>query len=224
MPLRYPGKGERTTNHTPFLQPPSGSTVASFNFWSQPVYKRANGTLYTPGIDGNTYADNPWDYVYLGVPLTQPNTPGLCDLVIDKGRQIDKKKSGGTDGARVTYHGMTLGMVTLKIRIWTPDQLQALSNLWTILFPPAYKGVPPAFDAQHPALSYNGIKSLQFYKGSGPLIDGRGIGTFTMEAVEFLKPGKKNATKTNEGSKGSLFDVGAQDYPTPGSDPKNTGP
>ena len=213
MPIRKPAS-------SPFQNTPQ----VSFNFWSQPVYENSKGELYTPGIDGNTYATNPWDYLYLGVPLTQPNTPGLCEVIVDKGRDFDKKKSAGTDGARVTFHGMHLGMVTIKLRIWTPEQLRQLGNLWPLLFPPDYKGAPPSYDAQHPALKLQGIKSLQFAKGSGPVIDARGIGTFTMEAAEFAPPGKKNATHTNIASDGSLFDAGAKDYPTPGSDPKNLGP
>src|SRR6185503_10976013 len=63
---------------TPFRTTPQ----VSFNFWSQPVYQRDNGELYTPGIDGNTYASNPGDYLYLGVPTTNPYTPGLCEVIV----------------------------------------------------------------------------------------------------------------------------------------------
>lgn len=204
------------------IQPYQGLNQVSFQFWAKPVLQTSSGVYYCPGFDGETYASNAWDYLYLGIPSTQPFTPGLCRVIVNRTRDIDKKKAAGTDGARVTIHGVDAAMVDIEIRVWTPEQLRQLANLWPVLFPNAYNGSPPAYDVQHPQLSYHNIKSLQFIGGSGPVIDERRVGTFHMSAIEFLKPGKKNATKTAVGSIGSLLDDTG--YPKPGSNSENLGP
>jgi hypothetical protein len=215
---------------TPYVNGGGGSIInpylptsqASFLFWRKPVYTAANGELWSPGIIGETYATNPWDYLYLGVPSTMPYTPGLVRLNFEKARDIDKKKAAGNDGARVAIHGLDLAAVDVELLIWTPEQLRALAGLWPDLFPLTGKGAPPAYDVQHPQFAFHGIKSVQFIAGSGPMIDQQGRGIFRMRAIEFQKPTKKNAVKTEVGSIGSLLDPGA--YPTPSSNTSNLGP
>jgi hypothetical protein len=194
----------------------------SFQFWRSPVYTASDGQLWCPGIIGETYSSRPWDFIYLGIPSTQPFTPGICRVMFDKARDIDKKKAAGNDGARVAIHGVDLAAIDIELLIWTPEQLKALASLWPVLFPPAYKGPPPAYDVQHPAFSIHAVKSVQFIAGGGPQIDQQGRGIFRMRAIEYQKPGKKNAVATAVGSIGSLLDPGA--YPTPGQNPPNLGP
>jgi hypothetical protein len=204
------------------IQPYQNVQQVSFQFWAKPVLQASDGTYYSPGFDGPTYASSPWDYLYLGVPSTQPFTPGLCTVAVNRTRDVDKKKAAGNDGARVTIHGVDAAMVEIAIRIWTPEQLRQLAALWPTLFPNAYKGAPPAYDVQHPMLTYHNIKSLQFIGGEGPDIDERRIGMFRLHAIEFLKPGKTNATKTAVGSIGSLLDPPT--YPKPSANTTNLGP
>ena len=204
------------------IQPYQTIQQASFQFWAKPVLQQSDGTYFCPGFDGPTYSSNPWDYVYLGIPSTQPFTPGLCTVNVNRSRDVDKKKAVGNDGARVTIHGVDPAPVEIMIRIWTPEQLRQLAALWPVLFPQAYKGAPPAYDVQHPMFSYYGIKSVQFIGGSGPMIDEHRVGTFVLSAIEFLKPGKTNVTKTAVGSIGSLLDPGV--VQTPGQNPANLGP
>jgi hypothetical protein len=207
-------------------------TRVNFPFWRQPVYQLDDGTYWHPGTDGPTYlvdVDSPWSYVYVGIPSTQPYTPGKATVHVRKARDIDKKKAAGQDGAHVAIHGVDLWVGEIELLIWTPEQYRALLSLWPILFPVAYKGAPPAYDIQHPLLALHNIKSAQFIGGEGPELDAQGRGQFRMTAIEFLKPGKKNATKTNVQSIGSRLDAGvepttAAGYSTPGSDPSNLGP
>lgn len=210
------------TSGGPILNPSQPVAQASFVFWRKPVYTAGNGDLWCPGVEGDTYATSLWDYLYLGVPSTMPYSPGVIRMSFDKARDIDKKKAAGNDGARVAIHGMDLAAVDFDLLIWTPQQLKALAALWDLLFPPSYKGAPPAYDVQHPQLAFHRIKSLQFIGGSGPVIDAQGRGSFRMRAIEFQKPGKKNATKTEVGSIGSLLDPGA--YQKPSGNTSNLGP
>jgi hypothetical protein len=205
----------------------------SFAFWRQPVYQLSDGTYWHPGSEGPTYLvniDSQWSYLYLGIPSTQPYTPGKLTITeASKWRDVDKKKAAGNDGARISIHGIEPSLVEMELLIWTPEQLRQLANLWPILFPAAYKGAPPAYDVDHPLLRIHGVKAIQFVKGSGPYVDAKGIGTFRMTAWEFLQPSKKNETKTNVQALGSLLDAGTtssspSSFSTPGATAANLGP
>lgn len=205
----------------------------NFQFWRQPVYQLADGSYWHPGVDGPTYLneiDSPWSYLYLGIPSTQPYTPGKATVRMRSARDVDKKKAAGNDGARVAIHGLDLRVAEIELLIWTPEQLRALANLWPVLFPVAYKGAPPAYDIQHPLITgMHHVKAVQFISGEGPEIDAQGRGVFKMSAIEFLKPSKKNETATAVQAIGSLLDEGAvptsaSGYALPGANPNNLGP
>ena len=214
----YSNTGSGSTLINPYLP----TSQASFQFWLKPVFTASDGTLWSPGVEGATYASNPWDYIYLGIPSTQPFTPGLCRVHLRRERAMDKKKPVGSDGARITFHGVDAAEFDIEIRIWTPEQLKALANLWVTLFPPAYKGPPPNYDVQHPMFSVHGVKAAQFVAGEGPEIGPDRTGMFRIRAVEYLKPSTKKAVTTSVGPIGSLLDPGA--YPTPGNTAANRGP
>jgi len=204
----------------------------SFQFWKQPVYQLQDGTYWHPGSDGPAYLtgiDTAWSYLYVGIPSTNPYTPGKATVHVRSARDIDKKKASGNDGARVAIHGLDLRVAEIDLLIWTPEQLRQLANLWPTLFPVAYKGAPPAYDVQHPLLTLHHIKALQFIGGEGPEIDNQGRGIFKMTAIEFLKPSTKNVTKTAVSAIGSLLDAGATSttpsgFALPGATPSNLGP
>lgn len=207
-----------------------GLSAEAFDFWCAPVFKASDGTLYCPGFTGDVYAKNPWDVVTI---QGTTKTPGLCEVKVNKGRDLDKKKASGSDGARVTFHGIDPAQVELEITIWTPEQLKKLEELWKQIFPQSNKRPkgtspnepwPPAFDVEHPALKRHAVKSLVFIKGEGP-DPGRfpKSRSFRISAIEFLPP-KKSKASTPVKSKGSTLDPKTSDYPTPGANKKNTGP
>lgn len=214
----YSNTGAGSSLINPYLP----QSQVSFQFWQKPVYQNDDGSYWCPGFEGETYATNPWDYIYLGIPSTTPFTPGICRVRLRKERSMDKKKPVGSDGARVTFHGVDPAEFDIEIKIWTPEQLRQLANIWPTLFPQAYKGAPPAYDVQHPIFTIHNVKSVQFVGGEGPEIGTDRTATFRMRAIEFLKPSKKSATKTDEKAISSLLDPGA--YPTPGSNTSNLGP
>jgi len=207
---------------------PSTATRVSFQFWRQPVYQLQDGTYWTPGCDGPTYATSPWDYLYIGLPTTgTPQTPGLITVNPLRQYAADKKKPSGSNGGRLTIHGLELGEVDIELRIWTPEQLRQFAILWPILFPASNKGTPPVYDCQHPALAQgiHGIKSLQRLNLRGPRIDRDGMGYFQIKATEFLKPSSTKATKTETAPLPTLYDSTATpSSSTPGSNSANLGP
>lgn len=248
-------------------------TRANSDFWIQPVYKKSDGTLFCPGVDGPTFASSQWDTVYFS---TAP-TPGLVEVTVDRERQIDEKKSSGTDGAHVTIHGTKPARIEIRLLIWTPDQWEALKQLWPILMTPPYKTqlktvtstsyIPPdssattttasvsggsvstttvpavatvttskkvttttptVFDVAHPIFAHHKIKAVQIIGGHGPDPGPvRGSRIFTIKAIEFLKPGTKNATVTPTQPLQTIYGNPVQQsasIATPGSNSSNTGP
>lgn len=209
----------------------SGLVAQAFDFWAGPVLKNNDGTLYCPGFTGETYMKSPHDYMVIE---GASKTPGLIEVHPTKGRDLDKKKAAGTNGARLTIHGIDAATVDLEITIWTPEQLRKLRDLWAQIFPQSNKRPPttsptepwpPAFDVQHPWCDLHKIKALIFLRGEGP-IPGRFPRSrmFKINAVEFLPPQKGNAKGTPVKSKGSKLDPSTTTHPTPGSSKTNTGP
>lgn len=203
--------------------------AASFDFWSQPVLTNDKGELYCPGFIGNTFAKGAWDSVKIG----SVQTPGICEVTVFKARDVDKKKAAGSDGARLTIHGIEPGTGDIELTIWTPEQLKTLRAAWEKISPssnkrpkgvPASAPWPPAFDVAHPVFKAHAIKSVVVIGAEGPK-PGRikGSRIFTIKWVEYLAPSKKKVTHSPVASKGSTLDPKGS-YPTPGSNPANTGP
>ncbi len=127
-------------------------SLSTLPFWGSPVIEAQDGTLTCPGFTGNTYAINdPYSLVTVGGSTM---LPGVAEVVIsEKERSLDKKKPVGTDGARLTLHGLNPAMVTINLTIWTPEQLRQLQNVWKIIFTPLMgkallaKAVSDAFNA-----------------------------------------------------------------------------
>lgn len=225
----------------------------SSSFW-QPVYQRSDGTLYTPGVIGNVFSDLPSEVVYFGASPT----PGIADVAVQKERSVDKKKGAGVDGGRLTIHGVEPATFEIRLRIWEVNQWIALTQLWPLIFVPAYKTttttlnpvgfqatttasvaggvistqtIPQAptkftkttavtFDVTHPTLALHGIKAVQVIGGRGP--DPGPVSQdriFTIRVAEYLPPGTKNATITDEAPSSSNA-LTANSNPMP----SNTGP
>lgn len=207
------------------------TNAVSFDFWAQPVLTDASGALYCPGYTGKTFMKGAWDSVKIG----SLQTPGTCDVTVSKSRDVDKKKAAGSDGARITIHGIDPGSGEITLTIWTPEQLKTLRSVWEQIFPSSNKrpkGVaasspwPPAFDVAHPIFRTHSIKSVVFTGGEGPKTGSvRGTRIFTIRWQEYLAPSKKKVTHSPVASKGSTLDPAQKgNYPTPGSNKKNTGP
>lgn len=133
---RVPFTGEGAPQAQPFQF--WGSPVYVADDTTAPIYQVTSGDYYCPGFVGPTYATNAFDKMFIAVPYagsSQPYTPGVCTVKVTKGREIDKKKSSGSDGARLTMHGIDPAMVEVRVVMWTPQQWRELQSLWEILFP-----------------------------------------------------------------------------------------
>ncbi len=120
------------------------ATPIASDFWFSPVFEADNGDHVAPGFWGDTYAKDPWDAVTMSLPFKgreQPKTPGICEVRVTKERRHDKKKPKGTDGARVTLHGIDAAEGEIAVTVWTPQQFRALQEQWRAFFPGPQKFV-----------------------------------------------------------------------------------
>lgn len=218
---------------TTLAQPYQNASQASFAFWAKPVLQSSDGSFFCPGFEGDTYANSPYSRLTIAWPIALRiagmginDTPGLADIIIRKDHRVDQKKPVGSDGARLTVYGANPAQVTVRLTIWTPDQLRVLSEIWKVIFP---KGGSQAtsYDCRHPDLERYGIKSLMFTGGGGPnpgpVVSSR---TYELNAVEFFAPKQQNNAKkrTPAGSIGSINEPSTTTNPTPGSNPAHVGP
>lgn len=65
-----------------------------------------------------------WDRVSLGGVVL----PGVATVEVQQGRKIDDKGAPGRNGARLIDKGAEASKVTIRLRVWTPKQLDALSR------------------------------------------------------------------------------------------------
>ncbi len=197
-------------------------------FWGTPVLKDSKGVKYCPGFLGEAFSKNPWDYVTIEFPNSGvPNqTPGICTVSVRRGRKVDRKKSSGTDGETLTFTGITNADIEIAITIWTPEQLDILTDLWRLIQPPPGKGVPQAFDIKHPQFVINQVKSCVFVDSIG--LENGSVAktkTFVIKAVEYLPPGPKGATVSPDRAqarRSKLDEKGENSQP--GKNPKAVGP
>lgn len=203
-------------------------------FWGAPVLVDDKGHPYCPGFIGDTFTNNPWDAVRISIPtpyltgdlqrLNVDRTPGICEVNVRRGRSIDRKKSAGSDGQRLTFKGVENADVEIAITIWTPEQLDVLRALWAVLQPPVGKGTPSSFDVKHPQFDINNVKSVCFIDSIG-MTDGHTSKTkiFTIKAIEYFPPGtaKVVATIKKAEARGNVLQTS---NPKPGDNPQNQAP
>ncbi len=209
---------------------PLGLTVVPSIFWGAPVLKDDKGNKYCPGYIGDTFSKNQWDYVQIDyldtIGAESDKTPGICNVSVRRGRKLDRKKSSGSDGERLTFTGINNADIEISILIWTPAQLDALVKMWSLIQPAVGKGTPGAFDIHHPQFTVNNVKSCVFVDSigleMGPTPKTR---TFVIRAVEYFPPGTKKITSTpsRAKAKGSTLDE-KEENQQPGKNPHAVGP
>jgi hypothetical protein len=213
------------------IQPYQNLTQVSFDFWAKPVFQNSDGTYWTPGCDGATYMSNPDSIITIGggsVPSVAAGQvfalPGLCTVHCHTEYAVDKKKPIGSNGERVTLHGVNATDIDIEVMIWTPEQLRQLRNIVNIIFP-GNKGNQQARDVSHPTFTTHGVKSMIVLgidgPNKGPVVNSR---VFNIRGISFAKPNTTNVTTTPVGAKPLATVYDPTNYPTPGSNSAHTGP
>lgn len=220
-----------TSLNPPLVTPYRNVNQVAFDFWASPVLQNSDGTYWTPGCEGDTYMSNLDSIVTIGggsAPSANAGQvfalPGLCTVHCHTEYATDKKKPAGSNGARITVHGVDATDIEIDVMIWTPEQLRQFRNIWNIIFP-GNKGTQQARDVSHPTFTTHGVKSMIVVgitgPDKGPVVNSR---MFNIRGFSFAKPGSTNVTTTPKGAK-PLGDIySPTSYPTPGSNSANTGP
>lgn len=222
--MAAPGNGvlAATSLNPPLVTPYTNVPQVSFDFWAKPVLIDSNGAYYCPGFEGLTYQNNLDSVVTIGGGSSPSafagqnfQLPGLCTVHCTKEYAIDKKKPAGSNGARVTIHGIDAADIEIEVMIWTPEQLRQLRNIWAVIFP-GNKGSQQARDVSHPTFTQHGVKSMIVTRGRGPdrgpVVNSR---IFTISGIEFIKPAG-SVTFTPVGATPLNTTLGPA-YSTPGS-------
>lgn len=169
-------------------------------FWDNSADAASNDVI-GPGASGPLYVANEWDTAKLqGVHL-----PGLVQVLVpSKQRRLQNKKQNGTDGATPTFRGLDPAKVTIRVTIWTPDQLALWDALLPVIFPNPNKDVNKlsALDISHPATAQRGIKAIIIEDIDGPNNSSTAVGAkeYTLKCWEYLPAKAKSATKTPTGA------------------------
>jgi hypothetical protein len=125
-----------------------------------------------------------WDrFVVAGRAL-----PGVATVDGAKRVRLDERSASGSDGASLTHQGNDGAQVTVRLRMWTADQVEEWGRREKEFLARAGKSRPKPVVVYHPALAIHGIKSL-FVKEVGLLrVQAGGSGEVSIRFVEFLPP------------------------------------
>lgn len=149
---------------------------------------------------GDTYAINPWDTATLG----GVKVPGIVRVQAAPARKCDKGDGTGTDGGRLRLQGRPPTDVAVTVKLWTPDQLAAWDQLLdTVWHPEAKREVVP-YAITYPSLKRVGITAVVIVSVPTCQLNDDGTTLWTIKAVEYRPPAKKNTTTTPTGAKVSV--------------------
>ncbi len=151
------------------------------------------------GQSGQTFMDTPWDILF----VEGTGAPGITECSGAPERKADKQSPAGKNGGAPVLHGRKPATFETTTRIWTPDQWDTWQGIQEAFWPKGGAGTVQAVDLYHPYLSGLGIRSGIAQSVTGPIVV-NGVGTMKVKWLEFVKGGKKSATKRPAGSQVSV--------------------
>jgi hypothetical protein len=131
--------------------------------------------------------------------------PGVWSIEGECERDIDQKKSGGKDGARLTDKGYKPAEITLKGELSSRAHWRDIQEVLRKLHPRKKGGPSNPISADHPALAVMGIHMI-YIKGIRPPEAEGGKLTLRFTAYEWIKPVAKKPTNAG------YFSNYTQDY------------
>jgi hypothetical protein len=181
------------------------------------------------GISGDIYSRNEWDIVFLdGVGL-----PGICDVKGIAELKVDNKKAQGKDGSTITITGYLPGPFEVICRVWTPDQLETLSEaierVWNLPRRPLpndtraaqAKRLRKPIAIGHPKTTMADIEYC-IVRGMGLLEEDStaGVKLIRFKCQEWRPPGFKNVTATPKKAPGRVAEYASGHEPKNGAPPR----
>lgn len=157
----------------PFWDPGGAGAITYLDPGNTPGL--AGGVYYKGGIEsllpnvgvlndlGEQWA---WDVIYLG----SKRVPGLADVKARRKHRVASSEANGMDNSNLISLGYSPAEVAIKIRLWTPQQLDDFQlTLQEILPVPGKAAIrPAALQVQHPALKLLHVQLLFVTEVSAP--------------------------------------------------------
>lgn len=143
-------------------------------------------------------AQAPWDAVELaGFAL-----PGVCNVKGKVGRDIEVKKSKGSDGASIKDNGYKPAPVTVTWRVHTKQQWQELQEFLPTIHPRTQGGERRAVSIKHPAPNLLGVDQIYIRDIVFPEVNGAKEIELRIDALEWREKPKKPKQAAGYGSGG----------------------
>jgi hypothetical protein len=187
-------------NNLPFDQPEGLQIAPVEPFWDAPP----------KSLDPSNSNINPWDQVRIGDYLL----PGIAEVDAHHVKRVHVKKMEGVDYGKITTAGKDPAEVTVKVKIWTPEQLNVLAFCLQIIDPPfdiVGNVAADVLNIVHPSLQLRNItqvvtKDVGILKRSSV----HGVWEMVMHFVEYKKTKDGNNTKTADGSNVTTMAINAK--------------
>jgi hypothetical protein len=151
--------------------------------------------------------DGSWDRLYIDYILM----PGVWKPTATCERDIDKKKSKGKDGARLTDHGYSPAEVRLEGRLVSREEWEELVQHLPMLHPRTSGGKRKPLPVEHPALALMGINHIYVKRIDAPSVESDGTLVVPIDCYEWVVTPKKKPDKTTSVTP-PVTQTGAWDY------------
>lgn len=136
--------------------------------------------------------------------------PGIVESIdISRQAKVDTRTGPGVNGATLTFQGRELAKVSIGMKMWTVRHWERF-RLFVAAFElgqNATKLLPRDF--LHPALAVRGLRALVVTGLNGPSMpDAQDMVRYTIEALQYAPPPKKNVTNTPAKSQAAVGGFG----------------
>jgi hypothetical protein len=136
--------------------------------------------------------EDAWDRVELGGEVL----PGVWRVDFQAVRNVDVKKSKGSDGGHIRDHGYDPSPITLTGKFIDFADWFTYQKLLPSIHPKTAGGTRAPLSISHPALELMGVKTVYVREITAPQIDDGGICTVVIGCLEYQKPEPAEQSKT----------------------------
>jgi hypothetical protein len=156
------------------------------------------------------WADDPasWDTCILGGEIL----PGIAVVEFEKSRDVDKKKSKGSDGITLTDNGAEAAPGEISITIWTAEHWDEWQRMRPKFDPAKAGGIKSPLTIVHPMAADAGIDVVYIESLKAKQPRKAGSMTITMSVVQWFPQPKPTVSKKEP-------DIEARRYQDPGGIP-----
>ena len=135
-----------------------------------------------------------WDRLRIGSFVL----PGVWRVTYTLERDIDRKKAGGVDGARIKDKGYKATELTFLGQLVELAEWEEMQRIFPYLHPRRKGASREAFQVDHPGTRIAGIASVYIVAIEAPELDHDKILNLSIKAIEYVPVPKKVAPSTGQ--------------------------